>query len=387
MRRHRRRGAGVHPNRGDAGVFQKLLGPTHGARPQKLHAARGDDARDRAQGWRQRDRRTRRRGFKRRERAVQTHGHGDHHARHRKARHRGRGRAPGGAPRGRHPVFVPGADGRRRRRHARRVRNRRERVGDKGQAVSSPNLRHDQVASEQQIRGGAAAGCGSHRARRERDENVRGGAAHGPPRRGVVRVPRGGVPGGARVHSRRAQVHRQRHRHVEDDAAGEGPPPAADADPEEQAREGARELHRPRRADRGPRRGVRPRARVDAHLFRTSRDAQGDEEGYSTRHREHLWIHRESHRAPRRPRDAAKQPESAGATESRVHDGRDRHRRGDVLAVHRAARADERIPRAGVEHSKRRPQVARVFVRVHRRDGQRLRLRRHAAARGRAHGP
>ena len=71
MRRHRRRGAGVHPNRGDAGVFQKLLGPTHGARPQKLHAARGDDARDRPQGWRQRDRRTRRRGFKRRERAVQ----------------------------------------------------------------------------------------------------------------------------------------------------------------------------------------------------------------------------------------------------------------------------------------------------------------------------
>eukprot|EP00959_Pyramimonas_sp_CCMP1952_P473384 9501656-Pyramimonas_sp.AAC.2 len=66
---------------------------------------------------------------------------------------------------------------------------------------------------------GAAAGGGPDLARGGGDDEVRGGAADGSPGRGTVRVPRGGVPRGARLHPRRPQGDCQRHRHDQDDAA------------------------------------------------------------------------------------------------------------------------------------------------------------------------
>ena len=46
-----------------------------------------------------------------------------------------------------------------------------------------------------------------------------------------------------------------------------------------------------------------------------------------------------------------------------------------------------KVPRARAERAERRAQGARLHVRVHRRDGEGLCLRHHAAARGRADGP
>mmetsp|Transcript_2770 Transcript_2770/g.11306 ORF Transcript_2770/g.11306 Transcript_2770/m.11306 type:complete len:233 (+) Transcript_2770:1961-2659(+) len=114
VRRNRWRGARVHSHRGDARVFQKLLGPAHGPGSTKLQPAGGDHAGDRAQGWGERDHRSGRGGPQGRVRAVQAHGDGDDHEGHREVGHRRRGREAGGASHRRDPVRVPGADGGRR---------------------------------------------------------------------------------------------------------------------------------------------------------------------------------------------------------------------------------------------------------------------------------
>ncbi|XP_064185668.1 splicing factor 3B subunit 1 isoform X3 [Anguilla rostrata] len=132
--------------------------------------------------------------------------------------------------------------------------------------------------------------------------------------------------------------------------------------------------------------GVRVGPGVDEDLLRAAGAAEGSQEGHPPSHRQHLRLHRQGHRAPRRAGHAAEQPEGAGAAEPRVHHGGHRHRGRDLLAVHRAAGADERVPGAGAERAERRAQVPLLPVRVHRRDGQGLHLRRHAAAGGRAHG-
>ena len=387
VRRHGRRRARVHPHRGDARIFQKLLGQAHGAGPQELQPAGGDHAGDCAEGWRQRDHRAGRGGPQGRVRALQAHGDGDDHEGYREVGHRRRGREARGASHRRHPLRVPGADGGRRRRHAQWLWHRGDVAGQEVQALPAPDLRHDQVEAQQQERGGAAASGGSHRQDCQRYENLRGGAAHGPPRRRALRVFGRGVPRGFGFHPGCAEGDRERHGDVADDAAGEGLAPEAHPDSQEQAREGSGELHRPRGSHRGQGRGVRPGARVDAHLLRAPRDAQGDQEGYPPSNREHLRLHRESNRPPRRPRHLAQQPQGSGTPEPRVHHSRHRHRRRDVLPLHRVTRADERVQSSRAQHPKRRPQVPRVSLRVHRRDGQRLRLRGDAATGRCAHGP
>ena len=162
---------------------------------------------------------------------------------------------------------------------------------------------------------------------------MRGGAAHGPPRRGAVRVPR------ARSTRRCSGPSSARSRRIVNVVGmSKMTPPVKDLLPRltpilknrhEKVQENCIDLVG---RDRRPRRRVRPRARVDAHLLRAARDAQGARRRHPPRDGEHLWVHRESHRAAGRPRDAAEQPEGAGAAEPRVHDRRDRHRRGDVLA-------------------------------------------------------
>lgn len=89
---------------------------------------------------------------------------------------------------------------------------------------------------------------------------------------------------------------------------------------------------------------------------------------------------------PRRLGHSAQQPEGPRAPEPSLHHRGHRHRGRDLLAVHRAARAHEWIPRARAECAERRAQVPLLPVRIHRRDGQRLHLRRDAAAGGRSHG-
>lgn len=88
----------------------------------------------------------------------------------------------------------------------------------------------------------------------------------------------------------------------------------------------------------------------------------------------------------RRSGHTPQQPEGPGTTESCLHDGGHRHRGRDVFAVHRAAGAHERVPRPRTQRAERRPQVALLPLRVHRGDGQRLHLRRDAAAGRRTHG-
>ena len=61
------------------------------------------------------------------------------------------------------------------------------------------------VAFEQQERQGSHAGVGPDRAHRRGHEDVRGGGADVAPGGGTLRVPRRGVPGGARVHPRSPQ--------------------------------------------------------------------------------------------------------------------------------------------------------------------------------------
>ena len=118
-----------------------------------------------------------------------------------------------------------------------------------------------------------------------------------------------------------------------------------------------------------------------------ARDAARRAEEHPPRDSEHVWVHRESHRAAGRPGDAAEQPEGAGTPEPRVHDRGNRHRSGDMQSVHCASRADERVPRARAQRAKRCAQVAVFPLRVHRRDGQGLRVRGDAPTGGRADGP
>eukprot|EP00964_Phaeocystis_antarctica_P057791 scaffold34230_cov72-Phaeocystis_antarctica.AAC.1 len=387
VRRHRGRAAAVRARRDPARVLPQLLGAPHGARPAQLQAARRDDRGARQEGGQRRDHHARRGGPQGRERALPQDGHGDDREDRLVAlggRHR---HAARGAARRRHPLRLPGADLRGHRRDAQRLRHDRQRARRAHQALPAADLRHDQVAAQQQERQGAPAGGRPHLAHRRRDAHVQRGAAHGPPRRGALRVPRRGVPRGARLDPRRAQGHRQRHRHAQDDAAHQGPAAAPHAHPQEPARGRAGELHRPRRPHRRPRRRVRVRARVDAHLLRAARHAQGAQEGHPARHRQHLRLHRQGHRAAGRARDAAQQPQGAGAAEPRLHDRRHRHRRRDVRALHGAARPHERVPHPRAQRAERRAQVALLPLRVHRRDGQGLHLRRRAHPRGRAHGP
>mmetsp|Transcript_31631 Transcript_31631/g.101140 ORF Transcript_31631/g.101140 Transcript_31631/m.101140 type:complete len:222 (-) Transcript_31631:56-721(-) len=58
-----------------------------------------------------------------------------------------------------------------------------------------------------------------------------------------------------------------------------------------------------------------------------------------------------------------------------------------MLAVHGAARAAQRVPHPRAQCAERRAQVPLLPLRVHWRDGARLRVRRRAAPRGRAHRP
>ena len=69
-----------------------------------------------------------------------------------------------------------------------------------------------------------------------------------------------------------------------------------------------------------------------------------------------------------------------------MHHRGHRHRRGDLLAIHRAPRPDERVPCARAERAERCAQVVELHVRVHRRDEQGLHLRRGPASRGCSHG-
>ena len=62
------------------------------------------------------------------------------------------------------------------------------------------------------------------------------------------------VPRGAGQHPRRPEGDCERDRHDQDDPAHQGPAAAPHADPQEQAREGAGELYRPRGSNRRQRR-------------------------------------------------------------------------------------------------------------------------------------
>mmetsp|Transcript_10569 Transcript_10569/g.43705 ORF Transcript_10569/g.43705 Transcript_10569/m.43705 type:complete len:481 (-) Transcript_10569:20-1462(-) len=319
--------------------------------------------------------------------ALPPHGDGGHRG-GRQGAWRGRpGRAHGGAAGGRYAVRLPGAGGRGHARDAGRLRRGGQRAGQAHQGLSAADRRRDQVAPQQQERGRASAGVGPHRPHRARDGRLRRGAADGAPGRGDLRKPGRGVPRGAGFAPRRAQGHRQRHRHVAHDAAHQGPPAAPDAHPQEPPREGAGGVHQPGGAHRRPRRRVRARARVDAHLLRPARHAPRAQEGHPPRHREHLRVHRQGHRPAGRAGHAAQQSQGAGAPEPRVHHRGHRHRGRDVLALHRPARAAQRVPHARDKCAERRAQVPELPLRVRGRDGQGLHLRRHAAAGGCAHRP
>ena len=230
------------------------------------------------------------------------------------------------------------------------------------------------MAAEQQERESAAAGSRSDLPHRSGNEAMPRGAADGASRGGPVRVPGRGISRGAGFHPGGTEGNRERDRYDEDDPANQRPVASADPDPEEQAREGAGELHRSSGSDRRQRSGVRAGPRMDEDLLRTAGDAEGSQEGDSAGDREHVRVHREGHRAAGRASHTAEQPQGTGEAESRVHDGGHRHRRRDMLSVHGAAGVDERVSGAGAERPERRSEVAVVPVRVHRRDGEGLHL-------------
>lgn len=53
---------------------------------------------------------------------------------------------------------------------------------------------------------------------------------------------------------------------------------------------------------------------MDADLLRVTGTVEGSQESYPARHRQHVRLHREGDRPPRRARHAAQQPQGAGAT-------------------------------------------------------------------------
>lgn len=57
-----------------------------------------------------------------------------------------------------------------------------------------------------------------------------------------------------------------------------------------------------------------------------------------------------------------------------VHHRGDRHRRGDMFAVHSAAGSHERVQSARAERTERRAQITLLPFRIYRRNGQGLHL-------------
>ena len=122
-------------------------------------------------------------------------------------------------------------------------------------------------------------------------------------------------------------------------AAHKGPPAAPHAHPQKPLRKGAGELHRLGGPHRGPRRGRRVPARVGAHLLRAAGAAARAPQGHPPRRGEHLWLHCKGGGAAGGAAPPHKQPKGGGAHVARVHHRGHRHRRGNVRAAHRAARA------------------------------------------------
>ncbi|KAJ2800311.1 hypothetical protein H4R21_003228, partial [Coemansia helicoidea] len=382
VRVHPRRPRAVHQGRGAARVLPVVLGAPHGARPPPVLPGRRDDRRARGQGRRRRDCRPHRAAPQGRVGHVPQHGYGGDQADHREPRRAGHRGPPGGAADGRRALRVPGA-GRRGADDAGRVRRRRQRAGHARQAVPAAGDVGAAVAAQQPEPAHPAAGGGSGGAAGAGHAGVRRGRADGARQHNALRVPGRGVPRGAGFDPRRAGRDRQRNRDGGDAAADRRPAPAADADSQEPPREGAGELHRPGRAHRRPRGRVCERARVDAQLLQPARPAARQQKGHPPRGRQHVWLYRPGHRPAGRAGDAAQQSQGAGAPEPRVHHRGHRHRRRDLRALHRAARPDERVPRARAQRAERRAQVAVLSVRVHWPHRPRLRQRRDPAARGR----
>ena len=99
----------------------------------------------------------------------------------------------------------------------------------------------------------------------------------------------------------------------------------------------------------------------------TIKKPTGSQEVNQEGDRQHLRLHRQGHRTPRRPGNPAQQPKGAGAAEQGVHHRCHSDRRRDVLPLHSSPRPDERVPRAGAQRAERSFEGALVPVRVHRR--------------------
>ena len=272
-------------------------------------------------------------------------------------------------------VLVPRANARRERHHVERFRYRRQRSRSKSETVLAANLRHDQMAPEQQkSRHSSTSGRFDFKSRAGH-ESVRRRAIDLPFRCRVVRIFGRRVSGSFRIYLGRFEIHRRRRRHVEDDAAGERFVAEIDAYFEKQARKSARKLRGFSWKNCRSWRRVCSRERVDADLFRIVGAFEGAEESHSKSVGECVRVHRQSDRTARRLSDAFKQLESARKAKQSVHDGGYSHRRGNVRAVHRLAGADERVPSAGDQRPKWRFEILGVLVRIHRRDGEGLHLR------------
>lgn len=98
-------------------------------------------------------------------------------------------------------------------------------------------------------------------------------------------------------------------------------------------------------------------------------------------------FHCQSHWSPRCPCHSSQQPPSARTSISCVYRRRHRYRRRDLRPLHRPPCPHERIPRTRTQRPERCPQIPHFRLRIHRRDGQRLRLRRDPPPRRRPHRP
>mmetsp|Transcript_38108 Transcript_38108/g.76378 ORF Transcript_38108/g.76378 Transcript_38108/m.76378 type:complete len:310 (-) Transcript_38108:1466-2395(-) len=172
VRRHRGRRGAVRARRGAARLFQKLLGAPHGPRPAQLQAAGRDDRGARAKGGLDGDCAAHRRGPQGRVGALPQDGDGDDREGDRQPLGRRHRPAARGAAHRRDPIRLPGADLRGHRGDAQRLRDDCQRSRHAHQALSAPDLRHHQVAAQQQVCLGAPAGGGPHLAHLRRHAHV-----------------------------------------------------------------------------------------------------------------------------------------------------------------------------------------------------------------------